>query len=163
MWHESVSPLHQHPQPPHMHPLNTVHLFKMHVYILLAKGPVVFLKKFEKKKNNILKKNLEFFLTYNPPRYPWVSTTNFRPIGPAVWPAMDNIHINTNFLFYYIDMLMFMCLELYSYIDMPFLYQVWHFYFYFYFYAFSTLPLLRLEIQTYDLSFFGKNLICFQS
>ena len=37
----------------------------------------------------------------SPPGHPWVSTKNFRPIGPAVWPAIGNIY--TNVLFYYLD------------------------------------------------------------
>ena len=36
----------------------------------------------------ILKKNLQFFIAYNIPRHKWVSTKNFSPIGPAVWPAI---------------------------------------------------------------------------
>ena len=46
---------------------------------------------------NICEKN-GFFLAYYNPGHPWEST-----IGPAVWPALDNIYIYTNVLFYYID------------------------------------------------------------
>ena len=57
-------------------------------------------------KKIILKKKISnFFLVYNPPppsRHPWVSTKNFSPIGPAVWPAIGNIY--TIVLFYYIDL-----------------------------------------------------------
>ena len=37
------------------------------------------------------------------PSRPWVSTKKFRPIGPAVWPAIRNIY--TNVLFNYTDIL----------------------------------------------------------
>ena len=36
------------------------------------------------------KKKFEFFLPKTPPGHPWVSTKNFSPIGPAVWPAIGN-------------------------------------------------------------------------
>ena len=39
----------------------------------------------------------------SPPGHPWVSTKNFSPIGPAVWPTIGNIY--TNVLFYYIRLL----------------------------------------------------------
>ena len=41
------------------------------------------------------------FFSMSPPGDPWVSTKNFSPFGPAVWPARGNIH--TNVLFYYLD------------------------------------------------------------
>ena len=44
---------------------------------------------------------LELFSQCYPPGKLWVPSTNFRPLGPAVWPAIGNI--STNDLFYYID------------------------------------------------------------
>ena len=35
--------------------------------------------------------------------HPRVSTKNSSPIGPVVWPAIDNIYIYTNVLFYFIE------------------------------------------------------------
>jgi len=39
----------------------------------------------------MLNKKFRFFLAYNTPGHPWLSTKNFTPIGPAVWPAIHNI------------------------------------------------------------------------
>ena len=44
-----------------------------------------------------------FFLAYTTPRPPMSVLKRFRPIGPAVWPAIGKIYIYSNVLFYYID------------------------------------------------------------
>ena len=42
--------------------------------------------------------------TKAPPAHPEVFTKNYSPIGSAVWPAIGNIYIFTNVLFYFIDL-----------------------------------------------------------
>ena len=54
----------------------------------------------EKKK---LRTNFEFFIANCTPRPPLSVQKNFSPIGPAVWPALGNIYIYTNVLFYHLD------------------------------------------------------------
>ena len=34
------------------------------------------------------------------PGHPWVPSTNFSPFGPAVWPAIANIFIQTHIYIY---------------------------------------------------------------
>ena len=57
----------------------------------------------------LIKKNKisNFFLAYDTPGHPWVSTKKFSPLDPAVWPAIRNIYIYTNVLFYYTDIVFF--------------------------------------------------------
>ena len=45
-------------------------------------------------KKFLLRKQIFEFFTFNTGGgHPWVSTKNFSPIGPAVWPAIRNIYI----------------------------------------------------------------------
>ena len=63
-------------------------------------GPALPVEKKIKKE----KKSFRICLTYNTgggtPKCPQKKS---RPIGPAVWPAIGNIYIYTNVLFYYVD------------------------------------------------------------
>jgi len=88
----------------------------INLYNKLAEGPGVARCSWKKIGNffflnkKILKKQFRI-LAYNTPRHPWVSTKNFSPIGPAVWPAIRNIY--TNVSFYYIDNNYFLFLVFY--------------------------------------------------
>ena len=69
--------------------------FAQGVYELLAEGLGVVREKNWRKK---FEKKIRIFSTYNTPGHPWVSTKNFSPIGPAVWPAVRNIYMNVLFM-----------------------------------------------------------------
>ena len=49
----------------------------------------------------------KIFFTPHPPGYQWLSIKMFSTFGPAVWPAIRNIH--TNALLYYTDFSKAMC------------------------------------------------------
>ena len=57
-----------------------------------------------------------------PPGYPWVPSKKFSPFGPAVWPAKGNIQ--TNVLFYYIDIWLFHCYQKVSIYHLIFLKRI---------------------------------------
>ena len=59
----------------------------MYIYVRLAEGPGV------DREKKYLKKKLEFFIVYNPPRPPLSVQKNFSSNGPAVWPAIGNIFL----------------------------------------------------------------------
>ena len=60
-------------------------------------------------KKFFLRKQIFDFFTFNTGGHPWVSTKNFSPIGPAVWPAIYATYKYTNVLFYYI---LYLCVVL---------------------------------------------------
>ena len=67
------------------------------LYVKLTEGPGDAIKKNWK---IYLKKKIRFFKPITPPGLHWVPQKNFSSIGPAVWPAIRNIHIYTNVLFF---------------------------------------------------------------
>ena len=89
----------------------------------------------------------------SPPGYPWVSTTNFIPIGPAVWPPIGNIYI-------------YECLVLlYRFTDFSNkrrVFKLFFFFFFRFFYAITLLTMIRLIISLFKLGFW-ENRVFFYS
>ena len=79
---------------------NNLDIWSVEFYNLLAEGPGVARGKKILKKKKFRKIKFWIFFSLC---HPWVSTKNFSPIGPVVWPAIGNIY--TNVLFNYIDLL----------------------------------------------------------